>query len=152
MLAPGVFGRDLFEDFFNDPWFDDKDFRRVEKKLYGHHAKNMMNTDVKETETGYKLVMDLPGFKKDEIQVSLENGYLSIRASKGLDEDKEDKNSGKYIHRERYAGACQRSFYVGKELRQEDIQASFKHGILKLDIPKPDKKQIEANKYIAIEG
>lgn len=95
--------------------------------------------------------MDLPGFKKDEIQASVENGYLTIRAAKGLDEDEKEKETGKYIRRERYAGSCQRSFYIGEGIRQEDIKASFKHGILKLDIPKVDKKAVEANRYIAIE-
>ena len=110
-----------------------------------------MQTDIKEKDDSYELEMDLPGFKKDEIQASVENGYLTIRAAKGLDEDEKEKETGKYIRRERYAGSCQRSFYIGEGIRQEDIKASFKHGILKLDIPKVDKKAVEANRYIAIE-
>ena len=124
----------------------------MEKKLYGHRAKNVMNTDVKETDDGYELEMDLPGFKKEEVTVELENGYLTISAAKGLDKDEQEKETGKYIRRERYAGACQRSFYVGEGVTQEDIKASFKHGILKLNIPKKEAKQVEQNKYIAIEG
>ena len=151
MLMPSVMGTDLFDTFFNDSWFDDSDFRNTEKKLYGHHAKNLMQTDIKEKDDSYELEMDLPGFKKDEIQASVENGYLTIRAAKGLDEDEKEKETGKYIRRERYAGSCQRSFYIGEGIRQEDIKASFKHGILKLDIPKVDKKAVEANRYIAIE-
>ena len=151
MLMPSVMGTDLFDTFFNDSWFDDRDFRNTEKKLYGHHAKNLMKTDIKEKDDSYELEMDLPGFKKDEIQASVENGYLTIRAAKGLDEDEKEKETGKYIRRERYAGSCQRSFYIGEGIRQEDIKASFKHGILKLDIPKVDKKAVEANRYIAIE-
>ena len=151
MLMPSVMGTDLFDTFFNDSWFDDRDFRNTEKKLYGHHAKNLMQTDIKEKDDSYELEMDLPGFKKDEIQASVENGYLTIRAAKGLDEDEKEKETGKYIRRERYAGSCQRSFYIGEGVRQEDIMASFKHGILKLDIPKVDKKAVEANRYIAIE-
>lgn len=150
---PSIFSsNDLFADVFNDGWFDDDEFRNLEKKLYGHRAKNVMNTDVKETENSYELTMDLPGFSKEEVTAELENGYLTIRAAKGLDKSEEDKKSGKYIRKERYAGACERSFYVGEGLKQEDIKASFKHGILTLDIPKSQPKAIESNKYIAIEG
>ena len=115
MLMPRIFGNDLFGDFFEDPWFDNKDFKNMEKKLYGHRAKNVMSTDIKELDDGYELEIDLPGFKKDEIKASVENGYLTISAARGLDEDEEDKKSGKYIRRERYAGACERSFYVGEK-------------------------------------
>ena len=111
MLMPSIFGNDMFGDFFTDPWFDDKEFKDMQKKLYGHRAKNVMSTDVKEVENGYELEMDLPGFKKDEISIELENGYLTVSAAKGLDKDEEDKK-GKYIRKERYAGAMQRSFYV----------------------------------------
>ena len=124
----------------------------MEKQLYGHRAKNIMNTDIKEHDNSYELKMDLPGFTKDEISAELENGYLTIRAAKGLDKDEKEKKTGQYIRRERYAGACQRSFYVGEDITQEDIKASFKHGILKLDIPKKDSKKIENNNCIAIEG
>ena len=153
MMMPSIYGSSsLFDDFFHDNWFDDREFRNMEKKLYGHRAKNVMNTDVKETDDGYELEMDLPGFKKEEVTVELENGYLTISAAKGLDKDEQEKETGKYIRRERYAGACQRSFYVGEGVTQEDIKASFKHGILKLNIPKKEAKQVEQNKYIAIEG
>ncbi len=124
----------------------------MQKKLYGHRAKNVMSTDVKEVENGYELEMDLPGFKKDEIKASVENGYLTISAARGLDEDEKDKKSGKYIRRERYAGACERSFYVGEGISQDDIKASFQHGILKLFIPKEPEKSVEEKKYVAIEG
>lgn len=111
-----------------------------------------MKTDVKETEQGYELEMDLPGFAKDEVQVSLENGYLTIQAAKGLDQDEQEKDTGRYIRRERYAGACERSFYVGEDMHQEDIRGEFKHGILKLFIPKKEAKPaIEQKKYIMIE-
>ena len=106
----------------------------------------------KETEKGYEVDMDLPGFKKDEIKASVENGYLTISAARGLDEDEKDKKSGKYIRRERYAGACERSFYVGEGISQDDIKASFQHGILKLFIPKEPEKSVEEKKYVAIEG
>ena len=152
MLMPSIFGNDMFGDFFTDPWFDDKEFKDMQKKLYEHRAKNVMSTDVKEVENGYELEMDLPGFKKDEIKASVENGYLTISAARGLDEDEKDKKSGKYIRRERYAGACERSFYVGEGISQDDIKASFQHGILKLFIPKEPEKSVEEKKYVAIEG
>ena len=152
MLRPSIFGNDMFGDFFTDPWFDEKEFKDMQKKLYGHRAKNVMSTDVKEVENGYELEMDLPGFKKDEIKASVENGYLTISAARGLDEDEKDKKSGKYIRRERYAGACERSFYVGEGISQDDIKASFQHGILKLFIPKEPEKSVEEKKYVAIEG
>ena len=152
MLMPSIFGNDMFGDFFTDPWFDEKEFKDMQKKLYGHRAKNVMSTDVKEVENGYELEMDLPGFKKDQIKASVENGYLTISAARGLDEDEKDKKSGKYIRRERYAGACERSFYVGEGISQDDIKASFQHGILKLFIPKEPEKSVEEKKYVAIEG
>ena len=136
MLMPSIFRTNsLIDDLFDDDWFDDKEFKNVEKKLYGHRAKNVMNTDVKETEDGYELEMDLPGFKKEEVSVELNNGYITIRAAKGLDEDEKEKKTGKYIRRERYSGACERSFYVGEEV----------------DIPKKEAKKIEQNNFISIE-
>ena len=96
---------------------------------------------------------DLPGFKKDEIKVSLDNGYLSIAAAKGLDQDEQEKDTGKYIRRERYAGSCERSFYVGEDITEEDIKGEFKHGILKLFVPKKEAKPaVPERKFIAIEG
>ena len=153
MLMPSIFRTNsLIDDLFDDDWFNDKEFRNMEKKLYGHRAKNVMNTDVKETEDGYELEMDLPGFKKEEVSVELNDGYITIRAAKGLDEDEKEKKTGKYIRRERYSGACERSFYVGEEVTQQDIKASFKHGILSLSVPKKSPEAVKANKYIAIEG
>ena len=153
MLMPSIFGENLFDDFMSDfPFFDDRDLRKTERKLYGHNAKRLMKTDIKETDSGFELEMDLPGFKKDEIQIELNNGYMTISAAKGLDEDEKDKKSGKYIRRERYTGSCQRSFYVGEDVTEEDIKAEFKHGILKLLVPKKDKPAVEEKKYIAIEG
>ena len=152
MLMPSIFGENLFDDFMRDfPFYDDKDMKKLEKKLYGRRGRNMMKTDIKERDDSYELEMDLPGFKKDEVKVALENGYLTISAAKGLDEDEQEKKSGRYIRRERYAGACQRTFYVGEDVRQEDIKGEFKHGILKLTIPKK-AAQVPEKKYIAIEG
>ena len=146
MLMPSIFG----ENLFNDDWMD-FGFPEVDKALYGKHANNVMKTDVKETDTGYEVDIDLPGFKKDEINAQLDNGYLTIRAAKGLDKDEKDKK-GKYIRKERYAGAMSRSFYVGEGVTQEDIKAKYEDGILRLSVPKKEAKAVENKKYIAIEG
>ena len=141
MLMPSIFGENLFDDFFDYP------FVKNEAESNG-----LMKTDIKETDSGFELEMDLPGFKKDEIKVSLDNGYMTVSAAKGLDKDEQEKKSGKYIRRERYAGACERSFYVGENVTEADIKGEFKHGILKLLVPKKDKPAVEEKKYIAIEG
>ncbi len=146
MLMPSIFG----ENLFNDDWMD-FGFPEVDKALYGKHANNVMKTDVKETDTGYEVDIDLPGFKKDEINAQLDNGYLTISAAKGLDKDEKDKK-GKYIRKERYAGAMSRSFYVGEGITQEDIKAKYEDGILRLSVPKKEAKAVEDKKYIAIEG
>ena len=148
-MLPSIFRDNLFDDMFDFDDFD-KEFNRMMRPLYGKHAQNMMKTDVRETGNSYELDIDLPGFKKDEITVQLDNGYLSISAAKGLDKNEENKD-GKYIRRERYAGSMNRTFYVGSQLTQQDIQAKFEDGILKISVPKKDVQQIEQNKYIAIE-
>ena len=155
MLMPSIFGENLFDDWFDSfPFYDmDKEINNTEKKLYGKKASRIMKNDIKEKKDGYELVVDLPGFSKDEIKASVANGYLTISAAKGLDKDEKEKDSGHYIRKERYAGACERSFYVGDNIEQEDVKAEFKHGILKLFVPKKEaKKEVEENKYIAIEG
>ena len=146
MLMPSIFG----ENLFNDDWMD-FGFPEVDKTLYGKHANNVMKTDVKETDTGYEVDIDLPGFKKDEINAQLDNGYLTISAAKGLDKDEKDKK-GKYIRKERYAGSMSRSFYVGEGVTEDDIKAKYEDGILRLVVPKKDAKAVENKKYIAIEG
>ena len=145
MLMPSVFGRDIFDDFM------DFSFPDVNRELYGKHAKNVMKTDVRELDNGYEIIVDLPGFKKDEIEVQLDNGYLNISAAKGLDKDESDKK-GKYIRKERYAGAMSRSFYVGDHITEDDIHAKFENGILQLDVPKKEAKAVETKKRVAIEG
>ena len=147
---PSIFGESLFDDDWMDFPFE-REFWGRRNPLYGKNAKNMMKTDIREHDQGYELDVDLPGFKKDEINVELENGYLTISAAKGLDKDEQDKQ-GKYIRRERYAGTMQRSFYVGDAVTQEDIKARFEDGILRLSIPKKDAKAVETKKTIAIEG
>lgn len=149
MLRPSIFNDNLFDDFFEFPFFDD----RAERKLYGHHASNLMKTDIKEHKDGYELEIDLPGFHKDEIQAELKDGYLTISAAKQLNQDEKEKETGKYIRRERYSGSCQRSFYVGEDITQEDIKAEFKHGILRLFVPKKEKDpEIEQRSFVSIEG
>ncbi|SDB13073.1 Hsp20/alpha crystallin family protein [Eubacterium oxidoreducens] len=142
----------LFDTFFNDPWFMDPwsapDARRGDKKRY--NSKNLMLTDITESDQGYELEMELPGFDKSEIQATLEKGYLTITAEKKTEQTKE---KDAYIRKERFSGTCQRTFFVGEELEQEDIKASFKDGILKLAIPKKEAKpQVEERKCITIQG
>ena len=140
MMMPRIFGENLFDDFMNDFAFPDfTDSANIEKALYGKHAKNMMKTDVKDTENGYEVDIDLPGFKKDEVSIDLKDGYLTISAAKGLDKDAEDKK-GKYIRQERYAGACSRSFYVGWDVEPDEISAKFESGILQISVPKETRK------------
>ena len=147
MMMPSIFGGNLF----NDDWMDFS-FPDIDKELYGKHAKNLMKTDVKDTENGYEVDIDLPGFKKDEIKVKLEDGVLTISAAKGLDKDEKDKK-GSYLRRERYAGSMSRSFYVGDHVTVEDIHPKYENGILSFSVPKAENKPIEEkNKYIAIEG
>ena len=149
MMNNYLTNRDLLDSFM-DAMFDDSFFSE-RNPLYGKHAKNMMKTDIRETGEGYELDIDLPGFKKDEINAELKDGYLTISAAKGLDKDEKDKE-GKYIRRERYSGAMSRSFYVGDNLTEEDIKAKYEDGILKLSVPKKEVKAVDQKKYIAIEG
>ncbi len=148
MLLPSIFGENLLDDWMDFPRMD---FPDVDRKLYGKHASHVMKTDVHEHEGGYEVDIDLPGFKKDEIHLDLENGYLSVSASKQL--DKEEKNKkGKLIRQERYSGSMQRSFYVGENITEEDIKAKYEDGVLKLSVPKKEEKKIPEKKTIAIEG
>ena len=147
-MLPSIFGENLFDDLFRDdfgmfPTWSDRN------PLYGKHAKNMMKTDVRETEDTYELEIDLPGFKKDELNLDLKNGYLTIQATKGLDKDEKDKN-GKYIRQERYAGSMSRSFYVG-EVPMEAVKARYEDGILRISLPKQEKKALPKPTTIAIE-
>lgn len=153
MLLPRLFGEDLFDDMEDlMKWPDEKEFFGKHNPLYGKHAKNLMKTDVKETDGTYEMDVDLPGFKKEEISVSLEDGYLSISAAKGLDKEEKDEK-GSYIRRERYAGSCTRSFYVGEETKEEDISAKFENGILHLTVQKKEIGRVEQkDNRIAIDG
>ena len=149
-FLPAVFGENLM-DVFND--FDRDVFRgfaRPEHMLYGKNAQRMMKTDVKETDEGYELDVDLPGFKKEEIHLDLENGYLTISTEKAL-ENKEEKK-GKVLRQERYAGTMSRSFYVGDSITEEDIKAKYENGVLSLAIPKKEARKVPEKKTILIEG
>lgn len=147
MLMPSIFGESLIEDFFGD-------FARPARAIarYNTPTTNVMRTDIKESDNGFELAIDLPGYKKEDVKAELKDGYLTISAETKKDDEKQDDN-GKYIRRERYYGTCSRSFYVGEELTQEDIRAKFEDGILKLSVPKKEiQPKVEETKYIPIEG
>ena len=148
-MMPSIFGENLFDEFFDDD-FPMIPMRSIRNPLYGKNTKNLMKTDVRETDNTYELDVDLPGFKKDEVQLDLKDGYLTISAAKGLDKDQEDKK-GKYIRQERYAGACSRSFFVGEEIEPRDVSAKFEDGILRVSLPKQVKKELPRNSTITIE-
>ena len=147
-FLPAVFGEnmmDLFDDFDRDffRWFG-----RPEHVLYGKNAARMMKTDVKETDEGYELAVDLPGLKKDEIHLDLHNGYLTISTEKSLNKE----NKGKMLRQERYVGIMQRSFYVGESMTDDDIKAKYENGVLSLMIPKKETPKVPEKKQILIEG
>ena len=150
MLMPSIIAENLFDDWFNDfPMY--REFRNMDRQLYGKNAAREMKTDVHEHEDHFEVDIDLPGFKKDEITLTLENGYLTVGAAKGLDKDETDKK-GKIIRQERYAGSLQRSFYVGDALTEQDITARFENGVLSLNVPKRDARKLPEKKVIMIEG
>ena len=146
-MLPSIFGGNLFDEFFDDSF--DRTFFGGRNPLYGKREKNLMKTDVREVENHYEVDIDLPGFKKDEINVELQDGYLTVSASKGLDKDQKDKE-GRYIRQERYSGTCSRTFYVG-DLKKEEISAKYEDGILRLTLPKAEEKALPANNRIMIE-
>lgn len=145
MLMPGVLGKSLF-----DEWMDFS-FPEIDRTLYGKNSKNMMKTDVKETEGGYEVSIELPGFAKEDVKLQLENGYLTIHAVKNVDREEEDKK-GKYLRQERFSGSMSRSFYVGEDLAETDIHARYENGILIMTLPKAEQRKAEGPHYIAIEG
>ena len=149
-MVPSIFGENLFDEFFNDPFEMNMLLPRGRDPLYGKHSKNLMKTDVRETEGSYELDVDLPGFKKEEVNVELNNGYLTIEAAKSLDKDDTDKQ-GRYIRQERWSGSCSRSFYVGDTVKPEDVHAKFENGILQIALPKQEQKKLPSTTAIAIE-
>lgn len=143
MLMPSIFGESLLDDFFEDPF---------DNYAYAMNTSNLMKTDVKDTDQGYEITMNLPGVKKKDVKAELKDGYLTISASTNSNKDEKDGN-GRYIRRERYSGSCSRSFYVGEDVTQDEIKAKFENGALTLLVPKKDQKPaVEDKKYIAIEG
>ncbi len=148
-MLPSIFGESLFDDWMDFPF---RGFGTdLEKKLYGKNAARVMKTDLKEHEDGYELSVDLPGFKKDQIQLQLSNGYLTVSAAKGVEEEEKDKK-GRLVHQERFSGSMSRSYYVGENLEEEDIKAKFENGVLTLDFPKVEQKKLPERKTIQIEG
>ena len=145
-MLPTVFGENLFDDFFDDSF----GMMPARNPLYGKHARNLMKTDIRETDTNYELAIDLPGFQKDEIHIELTNGYLTSSAAKGLDKD-EKAPEGKYIRQERYTGQCSRSFYVGEGVEPKDVSAKFEAGILKIALPKAEQKKLPTATSVSIE-
>lgn len=145
MILPSLFSRsnfsdNLWDDFFNMP-------SSVEAKP----SVSLMHTDIKELENGYELEMELPGYEKNNIQIELKEGYLTITARREGTTEEKDQTS-RYVRRERYAGSCQRSFFIGEHVKQDDIRAAFENGILKLSFPKENMKpQVEEKKFISIE-
>ena len=148
MLMPSIFGESLFDDWFDD---FDRQMQHMDRRLYGRNANREMKTDVREKEDGYEIDMDLPGFKKGDINLTLENGTLTVTATKGMTEE-EKNEKGKLIRQERFAGTMQRSFYVGDALTENDISAKFENGVLSLNIPKKDERKLPEKKTIMIEG
>ena len=148
-MLPSIFGENLFDDMWDDVFDSMSAFNR-RNPLYGKHGKNMMKTDVRETDNSYELDIDLPGFKKDEVKVDLKNGYLTISAAKSLDKTGEKKNE-RYISRERYSGQMARSFYVGEDVESKDVSAKFEDGILKISLPKAQQKNLPPSGSISIE-
>lgn len=136
MLMPAVFGENLFDNFFDNNFFSGRN------PLYGKHEKDIMKTDVREKDGNYEVFVDLPGFKKEDVKLDLDNGYLTISAQRNEELDDKD-NEGRYIRLERATGSCARSFYVGKELEPKDISAKFENGILTLHLPKAEAKKLE---------
>lgn len=142
MMMPSIFGENLFDDFMEDAF---------KSPIFGKREKNLMKTDIRENDHGYELDMDLPGFKKEEITVNLRDGYVTISAERGMERNETDEKTGKFVRQERYTGSCQRSFYVGEGVKQEDMKARFEDGILHLEFPKADQKKVEESHRILIE-
>lgn len=149
MLTPKIFTDNVFDDWF-DPFGMMKEMNRVDRKLYGKHTNREMLMDVKDHEDHYEVEIDLPGFRKEDINIELNDGYMTVSASKGLDEDEKD-HKGKIIRQERYSGMMSRSFYVGEDITNEEVHAKFENGVLKLDIPKKEDEKIAHKNTIMIE-
>ena len=148
-MLPSIFGESLFDDWMGFPFRGIAE--DVDRKLYGRHAAHVMKTDLKEHDDGYELNVDLPGFTKDQIDLQLANGYLTVSAAKGLEEEDKTRH-GRIVHQERYTGSLSRSFYVGETIREEDVKAKFENGVLTLHFPKEEKRELPPRGTIQIEG
>lgn len=136
MMIPRRHDFDLWDEMFRDPFFTEG-----ESKL--------MKTDIKEKKDRYLIDIDLPGYEKEGIKIEIQEGYLTVHAKVDKEDDKE---KGKYVRKERYTGECSRSFYVGDNVKEEDIKAKFHNGTLTLEVPKKeDKKELPEKRYIPIE-
>ena len=143
-MLPSIFGESLFDDWMDFPF---RGFGSdVDHKLYGKNAAHVMRTDLKELDGGYELAIDLPGFKKDQIELTRRSGYLTITAQKGLEQD------GRLVHRERYSGTMSRSYYLGDHITEEDVKARFEDGVLTLTFPKEEARKLPEHRTIQIEG
>ena len=151
MFYPSLFNDNLFDDFMNFDFPRFPSMGNAERKLYGKNASGIMKTDVRELEDHYEVDIDLPGFKKEEITLELDNGNLTVNAAKNVNEE-EKSEEGKVIRQERYMGAMQRSFYVGEFITEEDVKARFEDGVLKLNVPKKEAPKPPEKKNIMIEG
>lgn len=152
MLMPSIFGENLFDEWMGFPFREmERDLRRADRQLYGRNSAREMKTDVHETENGYEVDMDLPGFKKDQIELELNDGYLTVTATKGNEHEEKDR-AGKLIRQERYVGTMQRSFFVGEHITEADVKAKFEDGVLHLEMPKPEENKVPEKKIIMIEG
>lgn len=149
MLMPSISNNSLFDEMMDFPF--GRDFFGDSGRMLNDYRTGVMKTDVKEADGVYEVDMELPGYKKEDVSARLDKGYLTITAVKN-EENNENGGNGKYIRRERYCGQCSRTFYVGENVRQEDIHAKFEDGILKLTVPKTQPAKIEEQKYISIEG
>ncbi len=148
MLMPSIFGENLFDDIFDGDFFRPA----AGSNRYSNANAAVMKTDVRENQDSFDIDIDLPGYKKDDVKAELKDGYMTITAEKN-DSNEEKDNKGNYIRRERFYGTCSRSFYVGEDVTEEDIKAKFEDGILKINVPKKEKKEeIPQKKYISIEG
>ena len=145
-MLPSIFGENLLDDLWNTNF--DRDWFNMDRELYGKHAKNLMKTDVQESETGYEMDIELPGFNKEDIHVDLKDGYLTVSAQKSL--NKEEHQGKKILRQERYSGSCSRSFYIG-DVKAEDVKGKYEAGVLTLEFPKEDQKKLAEKRTIAID-
>ena len=143
MFTPALFNDNFFDDFFGTGEVEPRNFEKPVQRL--------MSTDVRETENGYELAVDLPGYELENIKGEVKDGYLTITAEHKNETEERDKKTG-YIRKERYSGSCSRTFYVGEGVTQEDIKAKYRNGVLTIDVPKKDVNKVPEKRFIQIDG